>query len=154
MLDVYGTAQVTALRITGGADVAEPFRLSSRDISKGAVVVIDEANPGQLKLSNHAYDRCVAGIVSGANGINPGLTLHQQGAIEGGENVALSGRVYVLADTSNGSIKPGDLLTTSDTPGYAMRVTDQAKAQGAILGKAMSSLDKSRGMVLVLVTLQ
>jgi hypothetical protein len=74
--------------------------------------------------------------------------------LAGGRNVALSGRVYVQADASNGSIKPGDLLTTSSTPGRAMRVSDHLKAQGAILGKAMTGLDEGQGMVLVLVTLQ
>ena len=68
--------------------------------------------------------------------------------------MALSGRVYVLADATSGGIEPGDLLTTSDTPGHAMKVTDHAKAQGAILGKAMSGLSTGKGLVLVLVTLQ
>jgi hypothetical protein len=68
--------------------------------------------------------------------------------------VALSGRVYVQADASNGAIEPGDLLTTSSLPGRAMKVTDHAKSQGAILGKAMTALDHGQGMVLVLVTLQ
>jgi hypothetical protein len=35
-----------------------------------------------------------------------------------------------------------------------MKVTDHTKAQGAIIGKAMSSLSKGTGKVLVLVTLQ
>ena len=60
----------------------------------------------------------------------------------------------MLANTSNGAIGPGDLLTTSSTPGHAMKVTDHARAQGAILGKAMTGLSESKGMVLVLVTLQ
>jgi hypothetical protein len=142
------------LTITGGADVAEPFTMSHEGISAGSVVVIDESNAGSLKLSTRAYDQRVAGIVSGANGIKPGISLHQEGAIEGNENVALSGRVYVQADATFGAIKPGDLLTTSDTPGHAMKVTEHPKAQGAILGKAMGSLEKGKGMVLVLVTLQ
>ena len=71
-----------------------------------------------------------------------------------GENVALSGRVYVLADAANGSIEPGDLLTTSDRPGHAMKATDPSRTHGAILGKAMSALDQGQGMILVLVTLQ
>jgi hypothetical protein len=75
-------------------------------------------------------------------------------AAEGAFPIALTGRVYALADTSNGRIQPGDLLTTSQTPGHAMKVTDYSKAQGAILGKAMSSLDHGKGFVLVLVTLQ
>ena len=51
-------------------------------------------------------------------------------------------------------IEPGDLLTASDTPGHAMKVTDYTKAHGAILGKAMSSLESGKGLVLVLVSLQ
>ena len=80
--------------------------------------------------------------------------MEQAGALEGGQNVALSGRVYVLADASFGVIKPGDLLTTSDTPAHAMKATNHSRSQGAILGKAMSSLKEGRGLVLVLVTLQ
>jgi hypothetical protein len=153
-LDVAGTVRATVLTITGGADIAEPFQLSSAHIPRGAVVIIDEQNAGQLKMSTQAYDTRVAGVVSGANGIKPGISLHQEGAMEGGENVALSGRVYVQADATLGGIKPGDLLTTSGTPGHAMKVQDHGKAQGAILGKAMSGLKEGRGMVLMLVTLQ
>jgi hypothetical protein len=153
---VIGGANVSVctLTIRGGCDLAEPFKMSSKDLPKGAVVVIDEANPGHLKLSESAYDTRVAGIISGANGVNTGVTLTQDGVMEGDQNVALSGRVYVQAEASNGDIKPGDLLTTSATPGYAMKVADHAKAQGAILGKAMTSLAQGKGMVLVLVTLQ
>jgi hypothetical protein len=153
-LDVIGTTRTSVLTITGGADIAEPFKMSSDEIPKGAVVVIDEENPGHLKMSATAYDTRVAGVVSGANGIKPGISLHQEGAIEGGENVALSGRVYVRVDAASGAIKPGDLLTTSDTPGHAMKVMDHAKSQGAVLGKAMTGLQGGTGMVLVLVTLQ
>lgn len=152
-IDSAGTVSVPVLSITGGADVAEPFLIAEK-IDKGSVVVIDAKHPGRLKRSDKAYDRKVAGIVSGANGIQPGIALHQEGALEGGENVALSGRVYVQTETSNGFIEPGDLLTTSDIPGYAMKVSDYARAQGAVIGKAMSSLRKNRGTVLVLVTLQ
>ncbi len=149
-----GNVSVKSLTIRGGADVAEPFQMSAAEIPKGSVVVIDDENAGQLKLSERAYDTRVAGIVSGANGINPGIALHQDGILEGGQNVALSGRVYVQADATYGAIKSGDMLTTSDTPGHAMRVSDHSRAQGAILGKAMSTLQEGKGMVLVLVTLQ
>jgi hypothetical protein len=153
-LDVRGTTQTRVLTITGGADIAEPFPLKEEEIEKGSVVIIDDQHPGRLKRSTQAYDTRVAGIVSGANGINPGIALKQEGALDQGENVALTGRVYVQADASFGVIKPGDLLTTSDTPGHAMKVTDLGRAQGAILGKAMTALVEGKGMVLVLVTLQ
>lgn len=145
---------VCTLTIRGGCDIAEPFQMSHKEIPKGSVVVIDENNPGHLKISEQSHDRRVAGIISGANGVNTGVQLTQEGMFENGQNVALSGRVYVQADTGNGAIKPGDLLTTSDVPGHAMKVTDHAKAQGAILGKAMTTLEKGKGFVLVLVTLQ
>ena len=149
-----GNTCTPVLLITGGADVAEPFQISTQDIPKGSVVIIDEDNPGRLKLSDAPYDKRVAGIVSGANGINSGMILSQQGVIEGGQNVALSGRVYVQAAATHAPIKPGDLLTTSSLPGHAMKVTDHTRASGAILGKAMSALKEGQGMVLVLVTLQ
>jgi hypothetical protein len=151
---VHGTATVSVLTITGGSDLAEPFALTSVNAAKGSLLVIDAEHPGKLQVSQHAYDTRVAGIVSGANGVKPGISLHQEGALEGGENVALSGRVYALADASFGAIRPGDLLTTSDTPGHCMKVTNYALAQGAIVGKAMSALKADKGMVLVLVTLQ
>jgi hypothetical protein len=146
----------SSITIEGGADLAEPFEMTgpAKEIPQGAVVVIDEQNPGRLKLSERPYDPRVAGVVSGANGIKPGIQMQQQGLLEGGRNVALSGRVYVLADASAGSIHPGDMLTTSSTPGHAMKVSDHARASGAILGKAMTGLSEGKGMVLVLVTLQ
>jgi hypothetical protein len=146
----------SSITIEGGSDLAEPFQIApgQMDIPEGSVLVIDETNPGQLKRSDRPYDTCVAGVVSGANGIHPGIQMQQKGLLEGGKNVALTGRVYVQADASYGSIKPGDLLTSSATPGRAMKVSDHAKAQGAILGKAMTGLKNGQGMVLVLVTLQ
>ena len=152
----YMHVYCSAITIEGGSDLAEPFKISEGDgeVPQGAVVVIDEQNPGHLKMSDQGYDTRVAGVVSGANGVKPGIQMQQQGVLEGGKNVALTGRVYVQADTSNGPIKPGDLLTTSIEPGRAMKVTDHARAAGAILGKAMTSLSEGQGMVLVLVTLQ
>jgi hypothetical protein len=150
----YMHAQVKTLTIRGGSDLAEPFPIKEEAIEKGSVVVIDEEHPGRLKRSTRAYDQRVAGIVTGANGVNPGISLKQDGLLAQGENVALSGRVYVRADATYGSIAPGDLLTTSDTPGHAMKVTEHSRAHGAILGKAMGALTQGTGMVLVLVTLQ
>lgn len=154
--NTYFSSNVTVatLTIRGGADIAEPFAMSEDQITQGSVVVIDAEHPGQLKLSTRAYDTGVAGIVSGANGIRPGISISQEGVNDGGRNVALSGRVYAQADATESSIKPGDLLTTSAMPGCVMKVTDPAKAQGAIVGKAMTGLKTGKGLVLVLVTLQ
>jgi hypothetical protein len=137
-----------------GADLAEPFPMKEEAIEKGTVVVIDEEHPGRLKRSTQAYDARVAGIVSGANGVRAGIILRQEGVLDQGENVALSGRVYVKADAGYGAIRPGDMLTTSETAGHAMKASDRERASGAVLGKAMSGLEEGQGEVLVLVTLQ
>ncbi len=151
---VQNNLSTATLTIRGGGDVAEPFLVTGSQVEPGTVMVIDEANPGQLRRSTQAYDTRVAGIISGAGGIKPGLSLQQDGVLDQGQKVALSGRVYVLADASAGAIRPGDLLTTAATPGCAMKVSDHARAQGAILGKAMTGLKEGKGLVLVLVTLQ
>jgi len=148
---------VTGLEITGGADIAEPFKVSDQyKVLPGMVMAIDVDNPGKLRIAGNSYDRTVAGIVSGAKGINAGLHLTQIGVdvTEGTTPIALTGRLYALADASYGEIKPGDLLTTSDTLGHVMRVSDYSKAHGSIIGKAMTSLDNGKGHVLVLVSLQ
>jgi hypothetical protein len=163
-LDVNGTTRTSALQITGGADFAENFEVNlakanndttTAQVEAGMVVSIDLASPGKLQLSTRAYDRRVAGIISGAGGVKPGMVMSQEGTLADGKHpVALSGRVYCWVDASRGAIEPGDLLTTSNTPGHAMKVADAAKAQGAIIGKAMTSLKSGKGLVLVLVTLQ
>jgi hypothetical protein len=155
-LDVQGTARTQVLQITGGSDLAEPFEIAGTEsIEAGMVVAIDPEHAGQLRLADSAYDRTVAGCVSGANGVNPGLTMQQEGtAADGQFPVALAGRVYCWADASYGPIQPGDLLTTSHTPGHAMKVDDYGMAPGSTIGKAMDSLEEGQGLILVLVTLQ
>lgn len=158
-LDVNGTVRTGVLRITGGSDLAERFdvaALGSIAPQPGMVVSIDPENPGRLRLSERAYDRSVAGIISGAGGVNSGMVMGQDGSIADGKlPVALTGRVYVMADTREAAIAPGDLLTTADRPGHARRVGDSGRAQGAILGKAMTGLAQGEdGLVLVLVSLQ
>lgn len=160
-LDVVGivksdTVQCGVLHLTGGADVAEPFEMAlGESVGPGMVVAIDPENPGRLRVSTDPYDKRVAGIVSGAGGVSPGLIMGQTGSLASGDcPVAMSGRVYCLADASGYPIEPGDLLTTSDVPGHAMKATDYDRALGAIIGKAMTSLDGGRGLVLVLVSLQ
>jgi hypothetical protein len=149
-----GTGRVTAqvVEITG-ADLAEKFPVSDK-VDPGMVVEIDPDHSGQLRLAHGAYNRRVAGVVSGANGLAAGAILGNLPGHEDAPPIALSGRVWVYCDTSNGAIQPGDLLTTSDTPGHAMKVTDYARAQGAIIGKAMTGLAEGSGYVLVLVNLQ
>lgn len=157
--DYNGTGRITTqeLHITGGSDLSEQFDIQhpGTELTPGMVVSIDPGNPGKLEISRTSYDNKVAGIISGANGIKPGMIMGQAGTdADGKYAVALTGRVYCRANASSGPILPGDLLTTSDVPGHAMKVNDYPRANGAILGKAMTRLDSGSGMVLVLVSLQ
>lgn len=145
------------LQITGGSDLSEQFDIEgAKDVVKpGMLVSIDPKRPGKLLISKAAYDNKVAGIISGAGGVKPGMMMGQKGsAADGVYPVALTGRVYCWADASTGAIQPGDLLTTSSVPGHAMKVSEHSRAWGAIIGKAMTPLEKGKGLVLVLVSLQ
>ena len=136
-----------------GLDYAEGFDVAGgTKVRPGTVLVIDPDNPGKLTKSSREYDTRVAGIAAGAKGLGSGVRL---GVDQFDCDVALAGRVYCNVDASGGAIEPGDLLTTSATPGYAMKASDYESAQGAILGKAMERLEHGKkGQILVLVTLQ
>lgn len=152
-LDVAGTARVDVLEIQG-ADLAEKFPMSE-PVEPGTVVSIDADQPGYLTPSRKPYDRRLAGVISGANGLSVGAVLGQGTPEPGAEAVAMSGRVWTLCDATNGAIEPGDLLTTSSRAGHAMKATERARSHGAVLGKAMSRLARGQtGYVLVLVNLQ
>ncbi|MBD3869680.1 MAG: hypothetical protein IFK94_16295, partial [Acidobacteria bacterium] len=157
--DGNGRVRTEVLEITGGSDLSEQFKISAADrmrsLEPGLVVSIDPDNPGELQVCSTAYDRKVAGVISGAGGVRPGMLMGQKGSVaDGDQPVALTGRVYVRADATNGAIEPGDLLTSSDRAGHAMKVADHGRANGAILGKAMTGLADGQGLVLVLVSLQ
>jgi hypothetical protein len=147
------TSGTTALELGEGLDYAEGFDVARQDdVEPGTVLIIDPVNPGKLAISDQPYDSKVAGIVAGAKGLGSGVRL---GTGHFDHNVALAGRVYCNVDASDGAIEPGDLLTTSAMPGYAMKASDYSRAQGTILGKAMERLEKGqKGQILVLVTLQ
>lgn len=161
LLEVAGEVKMTVANITGGSDLAERFEVKTPVNVKaspmpGMVVCIDPVNPGELVLSSKAYDKTVAGIISGAGGLNTGMMMGQNATLANGAHpVALTGRVYCHADAAQEPITPGDLLTTSDVPGHAMKVTDHANAMGSVIGKAMTPLAKGKqGLVMVLVSLQ
>jgi hypothetical protein len=136
-----------------GADCAEQFDvLESERIEPGSVLVIDDN--GQLAPCRMAYDSRVAGVVSGANGLSPGIILDNRSTPNNRAPIALSGKVYCWVDAQYGPIKIGDLLTTSATPGMAMKADDPLQAFGAVIGKALQPVYSGRGMIPILVALQ
>lgn len=152
-----GRITTQVLTITGGSDLSENFEINAAkdELQAGMIVSIDPKNPGELVLAREAYDNKVAGIVSGAGGVKTGMLMSQAGTKADGKHpVALTGRVYCQVDASYGAIQPGDMITTSSTPGHGMKATDRERAFGSIIGKAMTGLTEGKGLVLVLVSLQ
>ena len=85
--------------------------------------------------------------MSGAGGINPGMALSQTGKFGGDVPVAMMGTVKVKVV---GKVEAGDLLTTSDKAGYAMRATSRKRSFGTVIGKVISGVDKD-GLVMMLI---
>jgi hypothetical protein len=148
--DVGVTGDVILVNSNG--DVAEDFDIED-DAAHGEPGTVLVINPtGKLCASVDPYDNRVAGVVAGAGQLKPAIVLQRIESRRKRSPIALIGKVFCMADASFGSIQAGDLLTTSSTPGHAMKVLDLTRATGAILGKALESLENGRGLILILVT--
>jgi hypothetical protein len=153
-VNVNGTLTVSTDIILTGADCAEEFDIA-RDhaIEPGTVMILDEA--GSLRASDRAYDRKVAGVISGGGEYKPGLILDRGNSSQKRLPLALVGKVYCKVDTQFGAIGIGDLLTTSPTPGHAMKAENPLEAFGATIGKALESMSVGqKGLIPILVSLQ
>jgi len=151
-----GTVSVSRDILLTNSDCAEDFDISEAgQVEPGTVMVLNEI--GEVQPSNQAYDKKVAGIVSGAGNYKPALVLDKK---ENSPNsntilpIALIGKVYCKVDASYSSIAAGDLLTTSDTQGHAMKASDPVKAFGAVIGKALRPLKTGEGLIPILIALQ
>jgi hypothetical protein len=107
----------------------------------------------EVDLASRAYDTRVCGVVSELYEPEPGSEATKVGPGQAGGMVTLGAFVACKVDADIAPIKVGDLLTTSPTKGHAQKVLDRERATGAILGKALGSLDKGRGTIPILVTL-
>ncbi|MDY0883575.1 hypothetical protein ACFPL7_11505 [Dongia soli] len=146
-----GDVEVTGDIRLINADCAEEFDVRE-ELDPGTVVVL--AEEGTLLQSKQAYDKRVAGVVCGAGNYRPGIILDKQ---EGATNrlpIGLLGKVYCKADATLSAIETGDLLTTSPTPGHAMKATDPLKAFGAVIGKALRPLKDGLGVIPILISLR
>ncbi len=135
------------------ADCAEEFDVSSGEgVEPGTVMVIDQK--GALRQSEKAYDKRVAGVISGAGNYKPGIILGKQESENNRMPIALVGKVYCKVDAQYSSIEVGDLLTTSPTLGHAMKADDPFRAFGSVIGKALRPLADGQGLIPILIALQ
>ena len=139
--------------VLANADCAEEFEIvDGAEVLAGTVMTI--ADDGRLRPSSQAYDRRVAGVVSGAGATRPGIVLGHTAQDAGRSPIALAGRVECLVDARDSPVEVGDLLTTAAEPGHAMRAADPARAFGAVIGKALAPLRDSTRLIPILVALQ
>jgi hypothetical protein len=158
VFDAHGAVKIDLDGHTGdirlaGADCAEDFdTIEAAEAEPGSVMTIGDG--GRLLPCTEAYDRRVAGVVSGAGAWRPGIVLDSRPSHGQRARIALTGKAYCRIDADHGSVGVGDLLTTSSTPGHAMRVGDASRAVGAILGKALRPLGSGTRLIPILVALQ
>jgi len=149
---VQGDIQVTGDINLVNADCAENFDISGEEIEPGTVMAI--GNDGSLEVSREPYNKRVAGVISGARNLKPGIVLGK-GESEGRKApLALLGKVYCKVDATDSPIEVGDLLTTAATPGHAMKAAEGDRAAGAVIGKALQPLQDGQGMIPILIALQ
>jgi len=159
-LGVSGTIGATgaingsgAFNTTGGADLAEYIHAAS-DVAIADVVMADPDNTERVVKATGAYNDAAVGVISDPE--HAGFVSNVYGDLDGNTTdpdakpLTLAGRVLVKVTNEGGQIKPGDHLTTSSTPGKAMKATHA----GPTIGKALGFFDGANGdgTVLVLVS--
>ncbi len=170
-VNAEGNVHETSFR-SSSRDLASLLDVSEA-VQPGDVLVIDRTNAGMIRRAFEASDAGVVGVVTAAPGVvlgtqPPASRISGPREVEFDENVsgdsenatspshraavALAGVVRCKVDATYGAIRPGDLLVTSATPGYAMR--QDAPLPGTILGKALESQEDGPGMINVLVMLR
>jgi hypothetical protein len=158
-LEISGGLHATGNAVIDGniaakyQDVAE-WVPASAEMAPGTVVVLNRTKSNEVTASSSPYDTGVAGVVSA----QPGLLLGESSPSKA--RIATTGRVKVHVDASKNPIHVGDLLVTSDQPGMAMRSepVDVAGIKmhrpGTLIGKALEPLEKGKGEILVLLSMQ
>jgi hypothetical protein len=168
------------VRTGASIDVAEYIYDTNANTGPADVVVADPNNKESIVKSSKPYQTGVLGVISTKPHMTMGMELvtdEKTGApLENPKptaRLALSGRVPVNVCGENGAIKPGDYLTSSSTPGTAMKWTlldvngakdfddlkkilaENERRRGAIIGKAVESFAGSgTAKIMVLISLQ
>jgi hypothetical protein len=130
-------------------DLAENFT-SMTTLEPGDVVCLDPGSDSVVRATR-PNDTLALGVVSTKPGflLNAAIEEPKPNAVP----VILSGRCPCKVVDENGPIRRGDLLTSSSTPGHAMKakpiVVDGREfvQPGTIIGKALGTLESGRGAI-------
>ena len=152
-LTVDGDITVTGDVILKSRDVAERFSAAQPSLCRSGMVMVIGSD-GPVEPCTRAYDKRAVGVVSGAGSLRPAITLGAELKAADTALIAMIGTVNCLVDASYDPVEAGDLLTSSETPGHAMKAADPQRCFGAVIGKALASLPSGCGLVPMIVALQ
>ncbi|NCN06974.1 MAG: hypothetical protein GW946_03995, partial [Candidatus Pacebacteria bacterium] len=147
-------------------DLAENVLVENTNVEAGDIVMANTASQDPAwnpDYNTFVADKAVASSKDRIIGIiseNPGVLMRGYGFNEEGivdktkvRPLALSGRVPVKVSNTNGTIKMGDPITISNTPGVGKKATEA----GFIVGRALEDYNATNpntvGKILVLVSL-
>lgn len=124
------------------AGIAVPVTVAAPDAEDGDIISFYESG---YRLSKEGYDPGVVGVVSQRSAIvvNAGS--------EGLTPVISSGKTIVRVSTLNGSIRGGDLITTSIIPGIGTKATGFGHVVGVALADYNETDQEKIGKIPVLV---
>jgi hypothetical protein len=158
MAPAYALDVTGQIRMSGAAgakmvlDVAEVIPVAD-DVEESDVVCIDNTvGKYQFAKSKTADSQLVAGVISstGKDGKSiPALFVgdaeqkQKENPNQKYKYLTIAGQIAVKVCLEGGTIKKGDLLTSSSAAGYAMK--SQAKQLGTIIGKALEDFDGEKG---------
>jgi len=150
-----GSTQSTAWTGTVcGGDYAEAMNVAGgkAQYEAGDVLALSADGASDVQKTTEPYSTMVSGIYA----TKPGVVGQRESIAKSNSSIpmAMVGVVPTKVSAENGPIHRGDLLVSSSTPGFAMRGTDRGRMLGAVIGKAMGTLDSGTGVMEVLVTLQ
>jgi hypothetical protein len=144
--------------VTGGADYAESMRSGGPSrLQAGDVLSIDPRHGNAVYRSSGRNSPLVLGVYSTRPSVLAVGTHRIGDSLKGEVPVALMGVVPTKVSAENGPIRAGDLLSTSGTPGYAMKASRVMVGgiaiyrTGTILGKALGPLKSGKGVIQVLL---
>lgn len=150
---INGNLTVTGDVFLANRDLAERFEVeSAAQCVPGMLMVV--ADSGALVPCTGAYDKRAVGVVAGAGALKPAVTLGRADQPVPTAAISLVGTAYCWVDADHGAVAIGDLLTSSPTPGHAMKAADPARALGAMIGKALRPLREGKGLVPIVIALQ
>ena len=127
------------MRLVAEKMLTSPFK--GRLPEPGDVVVIDPERDMRVMLSPRAEDPRVVGVMS----TDPFIIANP--LLKDGAAIGVMGVVRCKVEARNHPIQRGDMLCTSDIPGYGMKSI--SLKNGTIFGKALQNLQEGLGEIYV-----